>query len=116
MADSSIFDIHELALARFPDLAVTLADDADVEDNEDAIGADDVEVEDEDLDFDTNTEDKRVVSKRLKRHGRKGRKGRDKNPYEDSDMPTGAVGVHINSGGKKKANPRDKRRGPQLMG
>ena len=70
--------------------------------DKDASPSEEANVENEGLEFDTNVEDKHVVSKRLKKHGRKGRKGRDKNPYEDSDMPGGVSGVHINSGGKKK--------------
>ncbi|OWZ20858.1 Large subunit GTPase 1 [Phytophthora megakarya] len=102
VSDPTIFDIHELGKAQFPDVAEpivpeTLEDDV----SEEAASAADPNVE-EDLDFDTTVEDKRAVSKRLKKHGRKGRKGRDKNPYEDSDLPGGLIGVHINSGGKKK--------------
>jgi large subunit GTPase 1 len=101
VSDPSIFDIHALALAQFPDLAEpdtpeTAADEADAEASPAA------EPTAEEIDFDTTVEDKRVQSKRLKKHGRKGRKGRDKNPYEDSDLPGGVAGVHINSGGKKK--------------
>lgn len=112
VADSSIFDIHTLATIRFPGIvSLTPATDEVKEDDVDI----DVTVDDE-LDFDTVTEDKHAISKRLKKHGRKGRKGRDKNPYEDSDIPADAVAVHINGGGKKRPNPRDKRRGPQSLG
>jgi large subunit GTPase 1 len=107
VADASLFDIHALALERFPGLAPVLtAPDAEQEGGEAADAVDEI-------DFDTGSEDKRAVSKRLKRHGRKGRKGRDKNPYEDSDMPHDAVAVHVNQGGKKRL---DKRRGPQSLG
>lgn len=104
ISEPKTFDIHALALKRFPDLVVETEDatsDAEQEFDEDA-------EEDEALEeFDVSTEDKRVVSKRLKRHGKKGRKARDRNPYEDSDVPMGAAGVHINKGGKKRPNPRD---------
>ncbi|GMF25181.1 unnamed protein product [Phytophthora lilii] len=98
VSDPSIFDIHVLANAQFPDLAEPIEAEEDIEEESPATE----ENAEEDLDFDTTVEDKRVVSKRLKKHGRKGRKGRDKNPYEDSDLPGGLAGVHINSGGKKK--------------
>lgn len=112
VADASVFDIHALALGRFPGLAPLTPDAAD-----DTQQGADAETEVDDIDFDTATEDKRALSKRLKKHGRKGRKGRDKNPYEDSDLPADAVAVHVNQGGKKRANPRlDKRRGPQSLG
>ncbi|ETN01650.1 hypothetical protein, variant 1 [Phytophthora nicotianae INRA-310] len=99
VTDPTIFDIHELAKAQFPDLVEPETTEDEV--NEEARASTEPNV-DEELDFDTTVEDKRAVSKRLKKHGRKGRKGRDKNPYEDSDFPGGAAGVHINSGGKKK--------------
>ncbi|KAF1329756.1 Large subunit gtpase 1, partial [Globisporangium splendens] len=105
--DPKLFDIHHLAMQRFPDLAVEEV--ATTEGGGDGEPANAEEL-DESLDFDRAvTEDKRlVVSKRLKKHGKKGRKARDKNPYEDSDMPGGVAGVHINQGGKKRTNPGDK--------
>ncbi|KAG3195288.1 Large subunit GTPase 1 [Phytophthora cactorum] len=102
VSDPTIFDIHELAKAQFPDLADPIAPESTEDEvNKEATPSTEPNV-DEELDFDTTVEDKRAVSKRLKKHGRKGRKGRDKNPYEDSDFPGGVAGVHINSGGKKK--------------
>lgn len=105
--DPNLFDIHYLSLQRFPDVPVE--DVAAAAEGDEAVEEEEL---DESLDFDRAVaEDKRlVVSKRLKKHGKKGRKARDKNPYEDSDMPGGVAGVHINQGGKKKANPRDKHR------
>ncbi|KAJ8576221.1 hypothetical protein ON010_g2993 [Phytophthora cinnamomi] len=103
VSDPNIFDIHVLAKAQFPDVEEPVVPES-VEDegaNDEANPATDANAEDV-LEFDTTVEDKQVVSKRLKKHGRKGRKGRDKNPYEDSDLPGGFAGVHINSGGKKK--------------
>ncbi|TYZ61527.1 hypothetical protein PybrP1_006851 [[Pythium] brassicae (nom. inval.)] len=107
--DPEVFDIHYLALQQFPDLA----EEELVGAGGDGDGGDEAAAEsalDESLDFDRAVqEDKRlVVSKRLKKHGKKGRKGRDKNPYEDSDLPTGAAAVHINQGGKKRTNPRER--------
>ncbi|CAH0481335.1 unnamed protein product [Peronospora belbahrii] len=101
ISDPTIFDIHELAKAQFPDIAEPIVPESSGNgaDEEASLSAN---AEKEGLNFDTNVEDKHVVSKRLKKHGRKGRKGRDKNPYEDSDLPGGASGVHINSGGKKR--------------
>ncbi|GLE01662.1 hypothetical protein PINS_up010496 [Pythium insidiosum] len=107
-ADVEAFDIHAVAAARFPDLAEIVPEKVDSVENGEASDEDGAEEELE-LDFDVTTEDKRAVSKRLKRHGRKGRKGRDKNPYEDSDLPGGFAGVHINSGGKKRTNPHERR-------
>ncbi|KAJ0398622.1 hypothetical protein P43SY_007480 [Pythium insidiosum] len=104
--DEEAFDIHAVAAARFPDLAEIIVEKADGDEDDEGSEADAAE---EELDFDVTTEDKRVVSKRLKRHGRKGRKGRDKNPYEDSDLPGGFAGVHINTGGKKRTNPHERR-------
>ncbi|ETV97897.1 hypothetical protein H310_09216 [Aphanomyces invadans] len=49
---------------------------------------------------------KRVLSKRLKKHGKKGRKGRDKNPYEDLDNAAAAVTAHVSRG--KKIDRREK--------
>ncbi|DAZ94298.1 TPA: hypothetical protein N0F65_012067, partial [Lagenidium giganteum] len=93
LKDPTVFDPHVLAMERFPDIAEELL-------------AAEVEVESEKQevvpDFDTNTVDKPVMSKRLKNHGRKGRKGRDKNPYEDMDLPVGATLVKMNGGGKKR--------------
>lgn len=102
--DPEVFDIHYIALQQFPDLVLD-------DDEETAVETENVDADaalEASLDFDRAVpEDKRlVVSKRLKKHGKKGRKGRDKNPYEDSDMPTGAAAVHINQGGKKRTNPR----------
>ncbi|RLN75907.1 hypothetical protein BBJ28_00011983, partial [Nothophytophthora sp. Chile5] len=106
-SDPRIFDIHALAKAQFPDLEEPIVpvnpEDDDGNEKTNAVAGENV---DEDLDFDTTGEDKRAMSKRLKKHGRKGRKGRDKNPYEDSDLPSGIGGVHINSGGKKKDRKR----------
>ncbi|KAG9415906.1 large subunit GTPase 1 [Aphanomyces cochlioides] len=48
---------------------------------------------------------KAIVSKRLKRHGKKGRKARDKNPYEDLDATASAMTAHVSRG--KKADRRD---------
>lgn len=108
--DPEVFDIHYIALQQFPDLAEEeLA--AGAEDGEDEASAEAAESAlDDSLDFDRAVqEDKKLlVSKRLKKHGKKGRKGRDKNPYEDSDLPTGASMVHINQGGKKRTNPRER--------
>jgi large subunit GTPase 1 len=59
------------------------------------------------LDFDPLVPQKRLVSKRLKKHGRKGRKGRDKNPYEGSDIPGNVAYIHINDGGKKNNHRKD---------
>uniref|UniRef100_A0AAV1VCP5 G domain-containing protein n=1 Tax=Peronospora matthiolae TaxID=2874970 RepID=A0AAV1VCP5_9STRA len=103
VSDPSTFDIHVLAEAQFPDLTELPVEEI-TEDGVDEEISPSTESTDgkEDLDFDTIAEDKSVVSKRLKKHGRKGRKGRDKNPYEDSDLPGGGSGVHMNSGGKKK--------------
>ncbi|KAG1692911.1 hypothetical protein DVH05_024198 [Phytophthora capsici] len=102
VSDPTIFDIHELAKAQFPDVAESaVPESTEDEDKEEDTQTTEPNAEEE-LDFDTTVEDKRAVSKRLKKHGRKGRKGRDKNPYEDSDLPGGMAGVHINSGGKKK--------------
>ncbi|POM68679.1 Large subunit GTPase 1 [Phytophthora palmivora] len=102
VSDPTIFDIHELAKAQFPDVGEPIVPEIAEDDDSEEIAPSTAPSVEEDLDFDTTVEDKRVVSKRLKKHGRKGRKGRDKNPYEDSDMPGGLGGVHINSGGKKK--------------
>ncbi|RLN84231.1 hypothetical protein BBJ28_00013211 [Nothophytophthora sp. Chile5] len=106
-SDPRIFDIHALAKAQFPDLEEPIVpvnpEDGDGNGETNAAAGENA---DEDLDFDTTGEDKRAMSKRLKKHGRKGRKGRDKNPYEDSDLPSGIGGVHINSGGKKKDRKR----------
>lgn len=104
--DPDVFDIHCIAVQQFPDLAPEEVETA--EGDEDKELAD--EPLDESLDFDRAiVEDKRLVlSKRLKKHGKKGRKGRDKNPYEDSDLPTGTSVVHINQGGKKRTNPRER--------
>ncbi|KAF4142834.1 50S ribosome-binding GTPase, partial [Phytophthora infestans] len=102
VSDSTIFDIHDLAKAQFPDLDDSIVlHTTENEISEEVTSPPEPNV-DKNLDFDTTVEDKRAVSKRLKKHGRKGRKGRDKNPYEDSDFPGGAAGVRINSGGKKK--------------
>ncbi|KAF4037240.1 50S ribosome-binding GTPase [Phytophthora infestans] len=102
VSDSTTFDIHDLAKAQFPDLDDSIVlHTTENEISEEVTSPPEPNV-DKNLDFDTTVEDKRAVSKRLKKHGRKGRKGRDKNPYEDSDFPGGAAGVHINSGGKKK--------------
>ncbi|CAH0486558.1 unnamed protein product [Peronospora farinosa] len=103
VSDPTIFGIHEIAKAHFPDIVEPIVSEntGDSVDKE-AMPSGEANTEKEGLDFDTNVEDKHVVSKRLKKHGRKGRKGRDKNPYEDSDMPGDVSGVHINSGGKKK--------------
>ena len=92
-----------LAEAQFPDLTELSVEEIteDGVDEETSPSTDSTDGK-EDLDFDTIVEDKSIVSKRLKKHGRKGRKGRDKNPYEDSDLPGGGSGVHMNSGGKKK--------------
>lgn len=101
VSDPAIFDIHELAKSQ-DDLKSSSGLEGDeggsVEETFPLIKP----TADEDLDFDTITEDKRATSKRLKKHGRKGRKGRDKNPYEDSDISSSVFGVHINSGSKKK--------------
>ncbi|KAL4140185.1 hypothetical protein PRNP1_015256 [Phytophthora ramorum] len=102
VADPAIFDIHMLAKAQFPDLAELVVPESTEDDANDEASSATEENAEEELDFDTTVEDKRAMSKRLKKHGRKGRKGRDKNPYEDSDLPGGLAGVHINSGGKKK--------------
>ncbi|KAG7385743.1 large subunit GTPase 1 [Phytophthora pseudosyringae] len=100
VSDPTIFDIHELAKTQFPDVAEPIVPES--AEDEEATPSTEPNAEEEELDFDITVEDKRAVSKRLKKHGRKGRKGRDKNPYEDSDFPGGFAGVHINSGGKKK--------------
>ncbi|KAL4085854.1 hypothetical protein PRIC1_014863 [Phytophthora ramorum] len=91
-----------LAKAQFPDFAEPVVPESTEDDANDEASSATEENAEEELDFDTTVEDKRAMSKRLKKHGRKGRKGRDKNPYEDSDLPGGLAGVHINSGGKKK--------------
>lgn len=108
--DPDVFDIHYLALQQFPDLADEELAGAGGDDGTAAATATAETALDESLDFDRAVqEDKRlVVSKRLKKHGKKGRKARDKNPYEDSDLPTGAAAVHINQGGKKRTNPRER--------
>lgn len=100
VSDDDAFNPHALAMLKFPDLV----EDAALS----AVDADHDQVDEVDVvpEFDTTVEDKPTMSKRLKRHGRKGRKGRDKNPYEDSDLPTGASVVHINAGGKKKNRDR----------
>ncbi|GMF46832.1 unnamed protein product [Phytophthora fragariaefolia] len=103
VSDPTIFDIHVLAKAQFPDLEEPIVPESTEDEGvEDEVSPSQDANAEEDLEFDTTVEDKRAVSKRLKKHGRKGRKGRDKNPYEDSDIPGGFSGVHINSGGKKK--------------
>ncbi|KAE9009999.1 Large subunit GTPase 1 [Phytophthora fragariae] len=103
VSDPAIFDIHALAKTQFPDVEEPIVPESTEVDgsNDETSSATDANAE-EVLEFDTTVEDKQLVSKRLKKHGRKGRKGRDKNPYEDSDLPGGFSGVHINSGGKKK--------------
>ncbi|CAI5712531.1 unnamed protein product [Peronospora destructor] len=103
VSDPTIFGIHEIAKVHFPDIVEPIVSEnsGDGVDKE-AGPPEEANIEKEALDFDTNVEDKHVVSKRLKKHGRKGRKGRDKNPYGDSDMPGGVSDIHINSGGKKK--------------
>ena len=87
-SQSKEFDPHEVArngdLAKLPEKVVTSTEVNEIE-----------------LDFDPVVPQKQVVSKRLKKHGRKGRKGRDKNPYEESDMPGNVAYIHVNEGGKK---------------
>lgn len=106
--DPEAFDIHLVAAARFPDIIEpsTIDEGAEGAEEEGGDGVDDLP----DIDFDTHVEDKTVMSKRLKKHGRKGRKGRDKNPYEDSDLPVNTFnGAHINQIGKKRTNPHERR-------
>ncbi|KAL3657327.1 hypothetical protein V7S43_017834 [Phytophthora oleae] len=102
VSDPTIFDIHELAKTQFPDVVESSVPESAEDEDKEEDSQSTEQIAEEELDFDTTVEDKRAVSKRLKKHGRKGRKGRDKNPYEDSDLPGGMAGVHINSGGKKK--------------
>jgi large subunit GTPase 1 len=105
--DPQAFDIHYVAITRFPDVVEPAMMEFVAEDEDRA--ADKEGVDAGDLDFDISTEDKSVTSKRLKKHGRKGRKARDKNPYEDSDLPMGSAGAHINAFGKKRTNPHERR-------
>ncbi len=87
------FDPHEVAKLKLVSGSATSIETVEELDDE--------EIE---LDFEMYTQEKTAISKRLKKHGRKGRKGRDKNPYEDSDLPTSVSFVHVNSGGKKNRN------------
>ncbi|KAI9907072.1 hypothetical protein PsorP6_004778 [Peronosclerospora sorghi] len=96
--DPKLFDIHELAKTRCSNYVEAAAPG-----NAKDTSSPELDADEENMDFDTTVQDKHVVSKRLKKHGRKGRKRRDKIPYDDSDLPGAVAGLHINSGGKKKS-------------